>query len=369
MIFHSSGLVFLLEYLGPWNPEVLCVEGEQLNMRVLVSSIIRKGNRVNAYIDCYIQMVRPRLVVTRIDNDLRFYSLAQRHPNIRTLFIQNGIRTYFADAFELLDLARPSEGQLKVDRMMTIGDAVGFEYRKYIEGDVLAMGSLRNNLVPKHNAKRPGIIAFNSQYRTGGFAMGGRYYSFFDFFRQADQVILPFLVQYSRKKNKTLVIVPCSGHYPDDTLKQERAYFEELLGEPCAFSEWHWHGSSYETADASEVFVSIDSTLGYESAARGNKTAIFSIRSQLLGLAGFTYGWPGRYPDEGPFWTNRPDASAFERILDHLFEIDDEQWQEELANSAFSNIMVYDPGNSILKTILEKELGPPPISGMKQYAA
>lgn len=152
-------------------------------------------------------------------------------------------------------------------------------------------------------------------------------------------------------------------------MKRERAYFEELLGEPCEFSEWHWHGSSYETADASEVFVSIDSTLGYESAARGNKTAIFSIRSKLLGLVGFTYGWPGRYPDEGPFWTNRPDASAFERILDHLFDIDDEQWQEALAGSAFSNVMVYDPGNTILRSVLEEELGPPPKSGITPHAA
>jgi surface carbohydrate biosynthesis protein len=107
------------------------------------------------------------------------------------------------------------------------------------------------------------------------------------------------------------------------------------------------------------VVVSIDSTLGYESASRGKKTAIFSIRTHLMSVAALNYGWPGTYPDEGPFWTNCPNPVVFERILDHLFVANDEQWHAELAEHGFASVMTYDPGSTVLQSVLRKELGEP----------
>ena len=131
---------------------------------------------------------------------------------------------------------------------------------------------------------------------------------------------------------------------------------------------------SYKGVDSAEVVVSSDSTLGYESIGRGEKTAIFSIRGTLLELSGGSvvtpsssffdgsrdYGWPGDFPDEGPFWTNKPDPDIFIRILDYLFEVSDEQWKKDVEATNFSSLMEYDPGNTIFQSILEKELGPPP---------
>ena len=92
------------------------------------------------------------------------------------------------------------------------------------------------------------------------------------------------------------------------------------------------------------------------------KTAIFSIRGTLLELLDRDYGWPADYPDEGPFWTNKPDPDIFIRILDYLFEVSDEQWKNDVEATNFSSIMEYDPRNTIFQSILEKELGPPPTS-------
>ena len=120
--------------------------------------------------------------------------------------------------------------------------------------------------------------------------------------------------------------------------------------------------TSYQAVDSAEIVVSTDSTLGYESIARGKKTAIFSIRSTLLEMSDCAYGWPADYPDEGPFWTNKPDSDIFIRILDYLFEVSDEQWKKDVESTNFSSLMEYDPGNTIFQSILEKELGVPPIS-------
>ena len=111
-----------------------------------------------------------------------------------------------------------------------------------------------------------------------------------------------------------------------------------------------------------QVVVAVDSTLAYESIGRGKKTAIFSIRGTLLELFGRDYGWPGDFPDEGPFWTNKPDPDIFIRILDYLFEVSYNQWKKDVESTNFSSLMEYDPGNTIFKSILEKELGPPPSS-------
>jgi surface carbohydrate biosynthesis protein len=164
-------------------------------------------------------------------------------------------------------------------------------------------------------------------------------------------------VTYAAARGKSLVIVPCAAHRGRAAADREREYYERLLGASCQFSEWREMSSAYDAIDRAEVTVSIDSTLGYESIARGNKTAMFSIRSRLLEVPGLTYGWPEEWPDEGPFWTNLPDPAIFERILDHLFSLDAQQWRAERDRSGFASIMIHDPGNTILQSILHQALG------------
>ena len=42
------------------------------------------------------------------------------------------------------------------------------------------------------------------------------------------------------------------------------------------------------------------------------------------------HGYPAEYPDDGPFWSNIPDPKIFQRIMDHLFSIYEEEWNMEL---------------------------------------
>ena len=363
LIFDASGQEVLLEYLRPWNPEVLHVRGEQVNVRVLFASFFRGGRKFDAYVDSFIEAVHPRLIVTFIHNSINFYSISKRHPEIRTIFIQNGVQSYHLNVIDLLDERKPPRDALRVDYMMTFGACSGALYSRYMEGAVVPIGSLKSNLYPKGHSKRPGTIAFLSQYRNPKeFMLKGKLWTSQEFFGPTDRLVLKFLLEYSKKYGKEFFIVPCTGYLKDNTLKKEREYYNELLGQSCRFSEWSWPGSSYDAADSAEIIVGIDSTLGYESAARGNKTAIFSIRTRLFDLPDRAFGWPETYPDDGPFWTNRPDPTAFERILDHLFAINESQWQAELSESGFADLLAYDPGNTILQSVLRKELGPTPIA-------
>lgn len=360
LIFDACNQNVILEYLHPWSPEVLHVRGEQINVPVFLVSLFRRGKKLNAYIDCYIERVHPRLIVTFIDNSLNFFTISQRHPNIKTLLIQNGWRAYCGDILEAIEgMDAKLRNTLAVDYMMFFGSELGLRYTRYVAGVALPMGSIKNNLIPRTQSSQRGLIAFASQWHNDGFYMGDIFYTQEEFFGQTDRPIIQCLGHYAEKKNKKLAIIPRNRKH-DDLRMQEEEYFRRLLGKECVFLEPQGLHPSYQALDAADVVVAVDSTLGYESIARGNKTAIFSIRGNLLGIQGRSYGWPGDFPAEGPFWTNLPDSDAYVRILDYLFEVDDVQWRKDVAATKFSSLMLYDPGNSILNSIFSLELGAAP---------
>ena len=354
LIFDSCNQDILMEFLDPWNPEVLHLRGEQINMRVLFASLFIGGSKTDAYIDCFIEKVQPHLVVTFIDNHSGFHSLSERHQSVKTLFIQNGKRS--EDIFKKLASRKSKGNSLKVDYMMTFGSCEGDEYAKYIQGCVMPMGSVLNNSTTEVYKQEPETIAFVSQWHQHGYNLDDTFYSNEEL-EQTERPIIQFLVRYSEAKNKRLLIIPRNLRNSELRMMEE-AYFRDLIdGEP-EFIE----PPGYRAVDTADVVVSVQSTLGYESIARGNKTAIFSARGPFFGAKGMNFGWPGGFQDEGLFWTNKLDPNSFVRILDYLFEVDDLQWQKDLESINFSALMIYDPGNATLRSTFEKILGPPPVS-------
>jgi surface carbohydrate biosynthesis protein len=361
LIFDACNQDILLNYLGPWHPEMLHVRGEQVNMRLLLSAFFKGGRVVDAYVDCFIEKVKPNLIVTFIDNNWHFYTISKRHPEVKTLFVQNGWRDYHNDIFEKLENLNPSVlDKFFVDYMLLFGPVVGEKYARYLKGDIVSAGSAKNNLLRREMLPQRGVLAFVSQYSEDGAYIGEKFYTSEDYSGQFDRLIIQSLIRYAESQNKRFVIIPRNPKGTELRLREE-AYFNSIIASEPEYLYAKGFYPGYPAVDLAEVVVSVDSTLGYESIARGNKTAIFSIRSSLPGVfPSYSYGWPADFPDEGPFWTNNPDPDSFVRILDYLFEVDDVQWRQDLKDTNFSSLMVYDPENSTFQTILDKELGPPP---------
>jgi surface carbohydrate biosynthesis protein len=89
---------------------------------------------------------------------------------------------------------------------------------------------------------------------------------------------------------------------------EEEAYFSNILYSKVEFVDFE---SAYDAVDSTSLSVTIDSTLGYESIARGNKTSVFSVRGTLLGIDDQRFGLPGSLSDVGPFWINIPEIEHF----------------------------------------------------------
>ena len=352
LIFDGCGEELLHEYLEGWTLEVLPVRGESINLPVLFVSLSAPGNRSDAYYDVYVKAVKPKLMLTFIDTTLAFYRFSRRHPEVETMFIQNGLRTFYG-VFDRLEELGQLNNNLAVDHMMCFGKAIARKYQQYLSGSATVMGSLRNNHEECSAKFEKSSIAYVSQWSQLGLEIAGKVFTSNEFFGVPDQLVLNFLAGYAKTKNKKLYVIPRNGVSSPDRVAEER-YFTRILGGSCSFMRRDAHESGYSAIDSADVLVGIDSTLLYEAAARGKKVAFFTIREEMLGIKAREFGWPSHLPPEGSFWTNSASEDKFTEVLDYLFDLGEEDRHRD--EEVIRDLMVFDPGNRILKRTLTEVL-------------
>jgi surface carbohydrate biosynthesis protein len=132
-------------------------------------------------------------------------------------------------------------------------------------------------------------------------------------------------------------------------------FYREILGdrkyEYVPRSGWY---SNYRIAIDARYVVFTNSTLGHECLGRGKRVACLSARgAEFIESADYKFGWPLALPDSGPFWTNLSDTGEFKRVLDYVTTVDDAEWMKSW-RAYGPDQMDYDPGNTRLRTLLER---------------
>jgi hypothetical protein len=291
---------------------------------------------IQAYIHVFIRCVSPQIVITFIDNNVSFYSISNRFPELRTIFLQNGTRSKRGDIFGVL----VKSASYHVDYMLVHGSAIGRYYRKFISGEVIVTGSLKNNKCEKSSDATDGLILFISAYNP---------------IYKAAVKVLCFLNKWCAQNDKRLQI--CSHHFEDDGTEKGfyAKYLDGCIWEIMPKSDNY---SSYNLVDAAEIVVSLDSTLGYEAFGRGKKTAIFACRDDfqnMPNIGDLKFGWPADLSNNGPFWTNDQDETQFQRVMDYLNTVSDVDLEQEYQSYA-TELMEFDPGNTRLIALLDQIL-------------
>ncbi|MFZ9808080.1 MAG: LA_1612 family putative O-antigen biosynthesis protein, partial [Ilumatobacteraceae bacterium] len=259
--------------------------------------------------------------------------------------IQNGIRSYRGDLFGLLD-ATSSSHTNQVDKMFVFGAAIGTKYLEYIAGETVVHGSLKNNLVPISPPKK-NTVAYISTYRPGqkrSFVVPEsrpeQPITYEQIVTQRERVVL-WLAKYCAENNLKLTIVG-----KDENPQREENYYRSLLKNyKFEFVARRQASSSYEAIDRSEFVVFTSSTLGYESLARGKRTAALMLDAEIIGAEALKFGWPAKLQDDGPFWTHQLNEVRLYEILDFLREVDDAEW-DKIRTQAIKDVIVFDPDNS-----------------------
>jgi surface carbohydrate biosynthesis protein len=351
VIFDNTGADVIINNLDSYTYEILYVRYEYINIPILLLSIF--GNKLplsTRYIDNFIKKANPKLVITFIDNNPAFYGISYRHANIKTIAIQNGYRAN-AHLFNYLDRFA-SKQTFYSDYLLLYGPGIAKKYLEFINGTAVSIGSMKNNIISHNVEKIHNSIGFISQFRSAkNINIGKDSFVWSDLWDKPNKFILQFLIKYCKDNKKKLYVIPSSK--TEHTLENEKKYFKRLLGIDLNFMDCN---NGYVCVDRCEVTVGVDSTLGYESLSRGNKTAIFSLRSHYQGWQDRKFGWPNKFPDTGKCWTNVPDVAVFRKIIDYLFTVSSFNWTFFLRKSSINNILKYDTDNAIFKSILEKEL-------------
>ncbi|EKT85646.1 LA_1612 family putative O-antigen biosynthesis protein, partial [Leptospira santarosai] len=147
LFYDSVGYDAFESYISCYNPVVLHVRGEILNIPIFLLSVLKGSIGWQGYINTFIHYVSPRLILTFIDNNPKFYKLKELHPNAITMFVQNGFRGEIGDVFGYLN----RKENYNVDYMLTFGSDIGEKYSQYVKGKFVPIGSFKNNIISKKN--------------------------------------------------------------------------------------------------------------------------------------------------------------------------------------------------------------------------
>ena len=338
LIYDINKLDIITEFINKRNFEVLNIRNE-LNFLVSVICFVKLKFKKIDYIEEYIKLVNPKIVITLTDNDIIFYEIKKKYKKKLTIVaIQNGYRSISNDLFGQLQCYN-NKSNLSSDWILTFSETIGAEYEKYISTKTLAIGNIYNNKKPKDFSKKilNNSILLISQWAEGNYE---------------DNKILMFLFRflkdYASKKNKKLgVLLRNNNNYEKNFFKSDGNENFQLIKKNNLNNSYYW-------IDKYETIATIDSTLGYESLSRGNKTVFFNIRSNYNGNKGYSFGWPNVFSKQGIIWTDKNDIRYFEEILDNTFQISNENWNTQIEKNKLKNIILYDRDNVIFKNFLKR---------------
>ena len=345
-------------------PIISTRKNAKINIFVIFYSFFQnyKYSKGQRYIIAYIKYLKPKIIISQIDNNNFFFSLKKIFSNIKFIFIQNGIGIASLTYLERKKLSWHS------DLFFSYSDQFSKIYSKFLKSKIYSIGSFKNNLLKiDKNIKRKKTIVFISQYRTPSSKTSEKdiIYSYnkkkftLENFYKAEKLLIPIIYKFCKKNRYKLIIAGSNLDYK--IILKEKKFYEQILKESIPnfdkkFFEYEKiknEYSSYKLIDSSSLVVFIDSALGYQSLVRQNKTLACSFRSQYVNNQNLNFGWPYKFDNEGPFWINNFNINKFNIKLTKLLKMNKSTWKK-VYTKYDKNLLMYNPNNKIFKECLRK---------------
>lgn len=299
------------------------------------------------YLLSCLEHMRPKAVVTYVDNDLFFHAVSREYPRAAFIAVQNGVKTPES-------LTSPSRHPLGwLPEPPAMGDRISMPelfcfghyeeeiYKRYgHEVDRFhPVGSLVGGYYKSEVSDGSGRIDHDvllvSQWRAS-IMDGGT----FPYLKKGLDVLHDFLGRALKKRPLRFAIALCSIQ------PEERAYFESVFGKDVAMIPFDREAlSTYVAMDRAKVVVSLSSAAAYEAVGWGKKVY----------FCNFT-GTPARdCPKPGLWSIESPDFPLFESRLDHLLALDQVEF-ERLTVETRRYLMNFDPKRPAHRAIRERLL-------------
>lgn len=378
VLIHADGFNTLTKFVNA--SDVMILDPERINLFVVLKMLCSFQNSHAQYRAKFINTVRPKAVITFIDNDVTFYSLKSLVPGPQFVSVQNGLRHNYSfnENGGFLDQLDEVSKQITLacDYICVFGLASANLFSTYIKAKTVITGSLQNNYreIGPSNGTTSDVVfvsqlqAFTLEGSSVKVYFGKQGITILEFF-EVERQIVRALDKYCEKNELRLVI--CGKR--DRTHTYEREFFENILQpQKPNFLIRESGSSTYDAIDATGLVVTIDSAIGYESLSIGKRVAFMSGRTKSADPVGLAkvrdtnFGYPLELSPTGKFWTDEATAPELARILDYLQVVTDKEWATEIAPYNES-LMAYQPGNPVFKKLL-LDLGLTLIDGVKSDA-
>ena len=345
LIFDQVGSNILKKSLPNYNPAVLSIRGEELNLFIIFSVLLSQTYLIirprlfwKAYIDLYIKEVNPKIILTYIDNNHFFYSLKNKFPNIKFFSIQNGYRFSKGDLFgefDNLKYLKNKKNYFKCDYIFCFNKQVAKLYKKNIDCKTVTIGSFKNNLIENKNRKKNNVFLLISSFGLGNL--------------DAEKKLLPIIQNFCNNNKINFSILGRTSQSGEEIFynsfkKKYPINFQKNLGK-SNFKH------SYNTVDKARVVLSLNATLGYESLSRKNKTIFLNFKDRDLNCNSYlSFGWPLKMSKNGKFWISTFNKKKINKIFNDIYKMSYKNWIKNCYPIS-KKIISYDNGN---KTFLKK---------------
>ena len=316
LIFDQNNFSFLKKYIKEKDISILYTRGEIFNMFVIINNFLNFKFSLLDYYNSYIDCVDPKIIITFTDNDPAFY-LIKKKGSRKKIMIQNAWKNEYSDSVFLLNKRNK---KFNVDYILTFNNHIGKKFCSFINGKSFTIGSFKSNSYKFKRYKKKFDLLYISSYRPGIHRRMTPNLTWAEFDRP--QRILVKNLKIYAKKNKMNFFICARGSV------NEKEYYQNILGN----SGWNFlpnnRFKSYQYIDQAKVSININSTLGYESFARGNRTAFFSIRPREKILKTVRFAWPVNIPNKGFFWTNNLSREACFKVMHNVTKCSEKKWKK-----------------------------------------
>lgn len=331
---------------------ILFTRYEEINFYIIWKLIIKfkKISLIN-YLTELINCIKPKIVITFVDNDLGFYRLKKLQKNIIFIAVQNGTRFITGD---LLSTLSKNEKIYKTDYYFIFNDSYGKQVEKYIKSNFITIGSLKNNIYSIRNENEINSLCYISRMSN----------IFLDYAKVLD--IQKIKKNYKKWEVKLLVytidLLTNINKYCEinkiklnilgasqDYYLEEKFFKSIFKNNLFNFLQKKSTFNSYENIDRFSVAINAMSTFGYEAIARKKKVCFFSGDF----IEGSNFLWPISNIKKGNFFSNSNDLKEVTRILDYLLNLNQEAWLQEI-NDYNKKLFYYDEDNKQFKSFIKK---------------
>ena len=349
LIIDSRNSFMLEKYLGKKNINILHTRGEEINLYVLVHTILKFDfqNIGLSYVNAYIKLTKPKCCITLNHAKLFFYRIKQSNKNLIVIAFQNG-HSYLKYPYDKFinsikkENSKFGKKNLLSDYVFSHNDYFSkYFFRKYIKCKTLEIGGFKNNYYfKKRTIKKKNVISFVSQLRFSPIDDDVKHKIF-----EAEKIVVPNLYNFCKKNGFILEILGSDW----DSIKEKNYYKKLTKNEDWIYHKRTKYNYSYYLIDQASIVIGMDSNLLFESIARGNKTIVLNLRHDFhpsYNNFGFNF-----LKAKGNFWTDYFSTRELNRLMNYAKRTSLKKWKKD--NALFINkFMQYDPKNKQFKKII-----------------